>query len=785
MKIANSKIVNSIAFLVLIMALVGCSTTSNLKDDEQLYVGMKPIEYNDYEAGKHFLETKAELEAALACAPNGALFGSSYYRTIPYGLWIYNACSDAQGALPRWIKQTFGKAPVIMADVNPELRVSVAKTVLQNNGYFRGDIDYQIIDKKIGKAKTDSVPRVLTTKLAYNVKLGPLFTIDSIEYVGFSDKELALIHSTPSWLKKDEAFSVSKLDQERNRIFNLFRDNGYYYFKQNYLTYMADTLQTPQRVQLQVCKLDSLPDEALRQWKIGKRTFRIRRQIMETVTDTIQRRSLTIEYAGEKPALRPGVVLQDIRLRPRTLFNQTDYLESVSRITSKGIFSSTDISFTPDASSIDLPADSIGSMNMLIDCILDKPYDFSMSANYTHKTSGRSGPGVGIGFAKRNAFRRGEILSLNLRGSADFQVGNKGGDNAASYDLAADVTLNMPRLVVPSFMKPQKRRRWYIPPSTLMRLSVETINRSSYFRRNIFSAELTYNFQPTEYSTHSFSPLTIDYTRLAHCSEEYEQKIMETTYGLLSLKDDLIPKMRYTYKYHSPASYMNPVLFTVTATEAGNVANALLCLGKKGWNDTDKKMVNAPVAQFVKLEGDFVKTWMTSSYSKLLFHAFAGYMHIYGNNDIGPFSENYYVGGANDLRGFASRTVGPGSLTLDERDIMYLISNGNMKLMCNFEYRPRIFGSLYGALFVDAGNVWDMTPLMKDFDEVNFKFNKLDNDIAVSAGFGIRYDLDFFVIRLDWGFILHAPYDTGHSGYFNTPSFKNAQCLNFAIGYPF
>ena len=141
------------------------------------------------------------------------------------------------------------------------------------------------------------------------------------------------------------------------------------------------------------------------------------------------------------------------------------------------------------------------------------------------------------------------------------------------------------------------------------------------------------------------------------------------------------------------------------------------------------------------------------------------------------------MGGANDLRGFSTRSVGPGSLHYDDKELMYILSNGDFKMLFNLEYRPRLFGSLYGALFLDAGNVWDLYSGYGD--EASLRIGRLADDIALSAGAGIRYDLDFFVIRLDWGFILHAPYDTGKSGYFNTPSFKNAQCINFAIGYPF
>lgn len=778
-----------------------CSTTSNLGEDEVLYTGMKHTVYENYDNNEHFINTKAEIEAAIACAPNGAFFKSPYYHTIPYTLWIYNAFSDKKGALAKWITKTIGKEPVLMSDATPELHVSVGENILQNNGYFGGDISYKIIEGKKGTTKKDSIPRVLTSKIEYTVNMGPLYRLDSIDYIGFTDKEISLIKKSTPLIKKGDPFSVAKLDKERERIYDEFKNNGYYFFEKNYITYLADTLQVPQHVQLQVCKADSLPEEAQKPWKIGKTTFRIRRQMMEQITDTITRRSLTVEYAGKRPAVRPRVVLQDIRLRPKQMFSQAELTESASRLTTKGIFSSTDISFTKSKT---IPeTDSIGTIDMLIDCILDKPYDFSLSANYTQKSSGRGGPGIGAGFAKRNAFRGGEILSFNLKGNVEFQLGNKGQSKELNYDIGADLTLDMPRLLLPNWLRPH--RRWYIPPSTIFSVAFETINRSGYFRRNVFSTEFSYLFKPTVRSMHKFTPLNVSYSYLAYWSDAYTEKMTKTGLGLVSMSDFFIPRIQYTYSYTSKSFQINPITLSLSFTEAGNLTTGILslCSNKKHLIEEVKMpdieepvtttcdayvIFNTPVTQHIKLEADFVKSWRIGTYSNLLAHVFAGYLYSYGNNAGAPFSELYYAGGANDLRGFSTRGVGPGNFYTSNTNYMYMLSNGDLKVTCNLEYRPRLFGSLYGALFIDAGNVWNTE--YKDANTELFRrcapnFKHLGNDIAVSSGIGIRYDLDFFVLRLDWGFIVHAPYDTGRSGYFNFPSFKKGQCLNFAIGYPF
>ena len=161
-----------------LILLASCST--HLEPGEQLFTGLKPIDYQNHDNSEHFIETQAEVEAALATAPNGALFGSSYYRTIPYALWIHNACEGKKSGFAKWMGKTFGKAPVLMGNVNPELRVSVAENVLQNHGYFRGNVDYDIVYGKAKTTKTDTVARPRTAKVAYTVDMGPLYKIDTI-----------------------------------------------------------------------------------------------------------------------------------------------------------------------------------------------------------------------------------------------------------------------------------------------------------------------------------------------------------------------------------------------------------------------------------------------------------------------------------------------------------------------------------------------------------------------------------------------------------------------------
>ena len=299
-----------------------CSTTKGVPEGDQLFVGLTKIDYQDYERNSNFIDTQVEVEAALATAPNGALFGSSYYRTpFPYGLWIWNAFNDKESGFAKWMTKSFGKQPVLMSWVNPALRASVAQSVLRKYGYFRGSVSYDTIPRRNPKK----------AKIGYTVKMGHLFTVDSIDYVNFPEGADSLISSTmnEAMIRTGDAFTVPALDAERTRITNLFRNNGYFYFQNGYASYLADTLAVPGKVQLRLQAADDLPEEATHKWYIGKVTIDLRRQFMQELTDSMGRRSFKVRFHGRRPPVRLSVIMNNMKLRHGQPYSYDKYLESV------------------------------------------------------------------------------------------------------------------------------------------------------------------------------------------------------------------------------------------------------------------------------------------------------------------------------------------------------------------------------------------------------------------------------------------------------------------------
>ena len=821
--------------------ITACSTTSHIPEDDQLFVGLTNITYENYEKNEHFLETQEEIEVALATAPNGALFGSSYYRSpFPVGLWVWNATTGSHGVLKKWLNKTFGKEPVLMSQVNPALHASVARSVLRKNGYMHGDVTYEEL--------TQRNPR--KAKVAYTVRLDTLFRIDSMEYVGFPPDMQHLIDSTAAeaYLYRGAPFSVGNLDAERTRLSQLFRNNGYYYYQPGYASFLADTFIVENRAQLRLQLADSLPENVLRRWRIGRMDMTVKRNMREQTDRMDSLPGMRLHYGGKKSPLSPSVVRRNMKMRPLSLFSYDSYQESIQKLNATNIFSSVDLQLTPrDTTTISRGGStgrggSYGSrwgndgfLNQQLVCVLDKPYDFYVETNFINRTIGRLGPEVKVGVTKRNAFHGGERLDVNLHGSYEWETSSSAKD-MNSYQYGIDASIEFPRTLFPRLKKrpapdslrqvgrfspapdsirqtgrfPSPRngrggpRRFYSVPWTIAKVSSDVVRRPSYYKMHIVAGEWTYRWQPTQNSRHELSPLVLKYQFMNSHTERFDSLVLLNPYLLVSMDDYFIPKMRYVYTYTSPSTLQNPVRWETSIEEAGNLT-ALYDAVVQGnpWNQQEKTLFKNVYSQFLRLETDLTKTWRIGTKARLVGHVNAGIVYSYGNTDDAPFSEIFYAGGANGVRAFPVRSIGPGGfLGFDNQQFSYLMQNGDLKLVTNLELRFPLFGSLHGAAFIDAGNVWlrqsprfdsdgtlegDLGKAIIDilYADATFKPRNFFKQLATGTGFGLRYDLDFLVIRVDWGFGLHLPYDTGHGGYFNISRFRDMHTLHLAIGYPF
>ena len=772
----RSKYILYIA-LSLFMA-TSCSTTSNLPEDEVLYVGMTPINYTDtvpMQFSEYMDGVKEEVEAALACAPNGSVFGSSYMRNpLQIRLGIYNTFANSESGIGKWMREHFGREPVLISNVNPPTRALVAQNLLRSYGFFNA--------KATGKIYPQTNPK--KAKVGYDITTGHLYTIDTLKHYHFNAGMDSLLRANIQNcnIHSGAPFSTSALDEERNRISSLFRENGYYYYRPAYATILADSLNTPGSVEVRMQPVAGIPAEATRKWYLGRMTMQIRRNINEQLTDTIVRRNITVIHGGKRSPMRARAIRKDMTLKRGNLFRQSDLNESSSVLNSLGLFTVSAFSFTPRDTTA-----QCDTLDMILNCVLDKPYDASIEANYTLKSDNRMGPGLVLGLTKRNAFRGGEKLSLKLMGSYEWQTGRRVASNNSSinnYEYGAELSLEYPRIEAFGLLK---RRRFHSPPSTLLSLSINQRDRANYYKLLTIKTSLTYKVQASRNWRHEFTPIGIDYNRLNGTSAKFDSIMFSNMQYYYSMFDQFVPKLQYSVSYQSDKWKKNPIYWEATLTEAGNFVSLGYMAFGKNFGTHGKTLLGIDYAQFIKLSTSLRKTWQMGFKSQLVGRVAGGIIIPYGNSEVAPFAECFYVGGANSIRAFTVRSVGPGRYHEANSELAYFDRVGDIKLEGNLEYRFNIFGGLYGALFLDAGNVWNLKNSFDDETEQDgvFRIKDFWRQIALGTGFGVRYDLDFFVLRLDLGIGLHLPYDTGKSGFYNIPKFRDGLGFHFAIGYPF
>ncbi len=725
---------------------------------------------------------REEVDAALAYAPNASILGSSSARwPLPIGLWAYNRYVDSHTKFGRWMFNTFASQPRTINKANPQVRVQVARQTLRNYGFFHGWADYEILmDEK------DS----LKAGIAYSVYPGPLSRFGTIEYQRFWSPLDSLVKASmpASNLHTGDAFSVINLDAERTRLSTLFRNNGFYFFRPEYISFRADTLQQEQTVHLQVRPRADMPAQARNRYYMGHTYVTVLPYTARTLTDSITRRDFTYTWASEegttKPPLRLGALRHNLFYEKGSLYRQRLHEFIQSKVSGMGVFSNVQMSYAPQDTSA-----NCDTLDVHIFAILDKPWDSEFEAKVTNKSTGLLGPGLSWGMTKRNAFRGAETVKFNVFGSYEWQTGatvvETSDDDRSfmnSFELGTSLTLSYPRLKFFGLTRKLNRRA---QNSTNYKVDITWMNRANYFQMVNLGARISYTYQRHPRIKHELTPFRLDYTMLTRRTERFDSIMAANQSIYVSMRDQLVPAMSYTMTYNRrwrDSNHQRTLIFN--AKQAGNVTNIIYSLAGRDLQERDKKLLGVPFAEFLKLTAEWRETFPLTPRSCIAARAFLGAVWSYGNSTMAPYSDLFHVGGANSIRAFAVRSIGPGRYHPSNTKWSYVNQVGDLKFEANVEYRFPIITSLYGAVFLDVGNVWLMQP---DADRPGGAIDakSFGEDLAVGTGAGLRYDLDFLVLRFDVGVGIHAPYDTGRSGYYNMRRFWDSLGFHIAVGYPF
>ena len=479
-----------------------------------------------------------------------------------------------------------------------------------------------------------------------------------------------------------------------------------------------------------------------------------------------------------RPArLRKNLVPSCITFRKGRLFSVRDMDRTQTRLSRLGIFGAIQVQPVPADSS----AFSDPRLDVYITCKFDRPLEASIEVNATSKSNSYLGPGLILGLTNYNIFGGAEKLSVQFNADYEWQTGHDRSSVFNSYEFGLTATLAFPRLLAPKFI-PRRHRdlNW-----TNVSLNASILNRPHYFKIAQFNAGFSYEWRSFRNVLNQLTLFKLSYTKLMATTHDFDSIMAQNPAIALSFQSQFIPQMNYTYTLDKflERERINGINLQVSVTEAGNIFSGIWrACGVKG----EKRLFGTPFSQFVKGQAQLVysRRLIRGSDQWLVSRVLIGAEHAYGNSREVPYTEQFYIGGANSIRAFTVRSLGPGSYRAPRDQVNgYFDQTGTFKFEINTEYRFPIVSVLHGAVFLDAGNVW---LLRNDPSRPGgqLKGSTFLRDLALGTGVGLRVDLGMIVVRGDLGYGLHAPYDMGTPHYFNI-AFKNAFAFHLAIGYPF
>ena len=719
---------------------------------------------------------------------------TSYIRQNPNAKWfnlvkvpMHIYCmsgKDSTNSFNRFL-QKLGDAPVIYDAIVTQKSQREIEKAVRNMGYMRAKVELETEVKK---------NRI---KVNYRIKAGRPYIIQQIAYNiddmtinDFIEKDT--IHS---YLHTGMPFDVVALDNERNRITKLLQNNGYYKFHKDFIVYQADTVRNTFQVNLTMkllpfqLKKEDVPTKH-RQYTIRNVNFLTEDNLINqennyTGYQSLQHKGLQIFYQ-DKMYIRPNTLSNFNYIRPNKLYSEQDVQNTYTSMGRLRALKYTNIRFDEvlDNDSAQLDA------NVLLTKGKNQSLSFEIEGT---NSAGDLGAAASMTFQHRNVFKGSETFTMKVRGAYEAITGlQEGYENDDYKEYGIEASLNFPEFKFPFLSADFKRK---IRATSEVGLSFNSQNRPE-FTRTLASAKWGYRWVDRKSSQHRFDLLDVNYIYVPWKSENFKNYLENLTDRnsilIKSYEDQLIVRMGYTYTYNNAndksrtSTNRNSYSIRMNLEEAGN----LLYLGSKAIHSAPKEdkgyvIANIPFAQYIKGDIDFARNWNIDERNSLVFHIGMGVAYPYGNSQVLPFEKRYFSGGPNSVRGWSVRSLGPGSYKGTEGNMNYINHSGDIKLDVNLEYRTHLFWKFNGAAFIDAGNIWNIRDY-EEQEEGTFRFNRFYKQLAVAYGLGLRFDLDYLIIRFDGGMKAVNPMKTGKDKYpFLRPKFSRDFAFHFAVGYPF
>ena len=752
------------------IVLVACSPTRHVPDGSYLLDHVK-IETDDKSV------KPSDLKSYLRQEPNHRMFG-----LFRFTLGLYNLSgNDSTKWYNRWVRNA-GTPPIIYDPVLIENSRMQMEKAMNNKGYMAARVD------------VDTVSKGKRMDVFYRVSANTPHYIDDIDYRISNDTISRLVerqYVSHSLLKKGSNFDRNVLDEERQRISDMLRRDGFYAFNKELITYTADTADRSKAVDL---TMNLVPESVAN--ASGYRPYEryYMRKIYfvlsydPTATDQIDvanagtyKNYYFVE--GDRPYIRRETLVENCFIRPGLLFSGRDVDNTYTAFGRLRIVKYVNIRFEPAGRN----DEGVNQLDCYILLSKDKPQSVSLELEGTN-SEGDLGFAVGATYQHRNIFKGSETFSAKVRGAYESLSGDLSGlINDRYTELGGEIGVTYPKFLFP-FLRTDCRRR--MKASTEYSINLNFQQRPEY-TRVIWGAAWKYKWTTNRgFYRHNYDLLDINYVYLPRKTDGFLENIAPDNPLLrYSYEDHFIMRMGYTF-YCSNLNPSNPVqrrtnVYTLRAAGeiAGNVLNAFSKLTSKE-PDGGYKIFGIRYSQYAKFDFDYSFTHLIDERNSIAFHVGGGIGIPYGNSDILPFEKRYYSGGANSVRGWSVRTLGPGSYNGNNSVSEFINQCGDIRLDINLEYRTKLFWKVELGAFIDAGNIWTI----RDYESQpggQFRLDSFYKEIALAYGLGIRLDFSYFLLRFDMGMKAYNPAAGQDHWAIASQNFKRDSAFHFTVGYPF
>ncbi len=777
--------------------LSACNVTRLIPSDEYLLQRITIDE--DKEAPRAQRIKGDDVTKYLRQKPNKHFLGTDFY------VWIYMMANPDKDNWWNNLKRRMGEEPVFFNMRDTERSVENLKIYLDSRGYYSSDVGF----------KVDTNARTRRAKVTYTLKQRQPYRIDNITY-DFRDRFLepiVLPDTTNTLLHRGDIFDISVLDAERQRIALYLKDRGYYNFSVNNVEFVADTLSGDKKVGVRVIVKQNLTGYNARgvpQYD-NNAVYRLRNiniipgynAAVAKITpnyfdkfDSLEYRGLNIIFKGDRPKIRPQVLRGIVPLYPNYLYNYSQINQTYSSLMSMGYLKSARINFTEvtddsksnfitlvgaDNKTKSSPINYTRERYLDCDIYCSPALQQSIKAELEASTTASFyGLTAVLGYQNRNIFRGAEMLEIT--GTAGYEymkAPNSKKRHAMEFGVSA--SLSFPRFLLANYAI----KSGTIAPKTKFEISYNHQDRP-YYKRGLSSASWVYTWRNQTNSSFVVRPIGINLVDVSYIDDKYFNSL-QNQYLKHSFESQLIVAISgsYVLKKQYKSAPNNYTTVRANCELSGNALNGLVRLFSKPVEGNNYyEFLGIRYSQYVRADIDASHRIMFGKVTSLAARIYAGAAYAYGNSDAVPFDRLFYAGGSNSMRGWAPRTLGPGSSPAP-KDVVYPSQLGDMKLEANLEFRFPIWDMFHGATFLDLGNIWYIG--RKDLSHPEgsvFHFNNFYKQLAFNTGIGIRLDIEFAILRLDWGIQLHNPNNPVGERWIHNFKWRNTS-LNFGVGFPF